>query len=908
MNKLLLPLLLLLLLTPIISFPNIIAATNYQENLSITTSGDLSYWSINLSDVNASGVLSTKSGIDSFEIFHYSHQGSFDTRFDIFTTNGYGLIDSALPQNGAILTINSDSQSNADKFASSISQDLHLGFITYNPNTFSQNNIYTYYSYADSEIVVDIFWEIFSNNDPGFNQLLTKQFFNSNRDQIIKLSGKQQSNSLIYSIEFAGTSESAVVDTTPGDFSVQGSVIDPLALFSVKSINASNLSTKSTINIQTFGSIINSGDINSKNISDVSFALNQDVDNIQSELIIDLSRDSSFNSTILLDYYPPVLSVVRVIDKTSGSDGDTIESRITFTNLSPVIGGHSIREVIFVDDWWTDDFTLLEPGENDTVRHLVPGESRTLSKLLQINTFESTIIETSPEDIKFEYKFKMGDDEFSKITSSNDLFIQLNDVRPALIVNSLYNNSYVSMHDNFLSQLEIKNLGSRSAYDVSIELNDELFKTFDSIAPSSFEILELNVSRQDYLFNTNTYEWKITWSDGVDLYTVSSNPVYLINDYNLYVKPVFNSPEIVVDKISEIPIDGVWQDELQVILRITNNGNEDLTNLHLVDVIPLSVMYSSGGDNMTKLNNRLEANIPLLKPGNSSTFIYYIKYDSSDNILLTPTSVDLVYHGKDYRTFSDSIVLPTAINIDKYININSAIVGYNFTISVDFANNGGLFLFDVQINGNDFEYVVIDGNQWNERSSLEIDGIMNYEYLISSNNEVNRNLLQAWGEFTLGGKSMRIFTSQIPVNISHTPIVTISTIPEEILDNQEIELIITIDNPSKTPLKSISIIPGIIDNLEILDESIFTEIDQLDPGDSIELKTKAKSLTPGKQMIFHPQISHKFMGQSIFVDVEQFSTLVSEELVNRYLPSIAISLVVLLATVYFTNKLVIRKN
>jgi len=908
MNKLLLPLLLLLLLTPIISFPNIIAATNYQENLSITTSGDLSYWSINLSDVNASGVLSTKSGIDSFEIFHYSHQGSFDTRFDIFTTNGYGLIDSALPQNGAILTINSDSQSNADKFASSISQDLHLGFITYNPNTFSQNNIYTYYSYADSEIVVDIFWEIFSNNDPGFNQLLTKQFFNSNRDQIIKLSGKQQSNSLIYSIEFAGTSESAVVDTTPGDFSVQGSVIDPLALFSVKSINASNLSTKSTINIQTFGSIINSGDINSKNISDVSFALNQDVDNIQSELIIDLSSDSSFNSTILLDYYPPVLSVVRVIDKTSGSDGDTIESRITFTNLSPVIGGHSIREVIFVDDWWTDDFTLLEPGENDTVRHLVPGESRTLSKLLQINTFESTIIETSPEDIKFEYKFKMGDDEFSKITSSNDLFIQLNDVRPALIVNSLYNNSYVSMHDNFLSQLEIKNLGSRSAYDVSIELNDELFKTFDSIAPSSFEILELNVSRQDYLFNTNTYEWKITWSDGVDLYTVSSNPVYLINDYNLYVKPVFNSPEIVVDKISEIPIDGVWQDELQVILRITNNGNEDLTNLHLVDVIPLSVMYSSGGDNMTKLNNRLEANIPLLKPGNSSTFVYYVKHDSSDNILLTPTSVDLVYHGKDYRAFSDSIVLPTAINIDKYININSAIVGYNFTISVDFANNGGLFLFDVQINGNDFEYVVIDGNQWNERSSLESDGIMNYEYLISSSNEVNRNLLQAWGEFTLGGKSMRIFTSQIPVNISHTPIVTISTIPEEILDNQEIELIITIDNPSKTPLKSISIIPGIIDNLEILDESIFTEIDQLDPGDSIELKTKAKSLTPGKQMIFHPQISHKFMGQSIFVDVEQFSTLVSEELVNRYLPSIAISLVVLLATVYFTNKLVIRKN
>ena len=245
-----------------------------------------------------------------------------------------------------------------------------------------------------------------------------------------------------------------------------------------------------------------------------------------------------------------------------------------------------------------------------------------MSKLLQVDTSESTIVETSPEDIKFEYKFKMGEDQFSKITSSNDLFIQLNDVRPALIVNSLYNNSYVSMHDDFISKLEIKNLGSRSAYDVSIELNNELFETFDSIAPNSFEILELNVSRHDYLFNTNTYEWTITWSDGVELYTVSSNPVYLINDYNLYVQPLFNSPEIVVDKTSEIPIDGIWEDELKVVLRITNNGLENVTDLHVIDLIPSSVILSSGADNMTKLGNRLEANIPLLQPQNSSTFVY----------------------------------------------------------------------------------------------------------------------------------------------------------------------------------------------------------------------------------------------------------------------------------------------
>ena len=910
MNKLLLPLTLLLLLTTIVSFPNISASDNYSENLSVTVSGDLTYWSISLSDVNATSVVSSSvssSGIDSFEVFHYSHQGSFEQSFDIFTTNGYGLIDSTLPRKGALLTIHANSQSSADRFAHALSDELHLGFITYD-STSSQNNVYSYYSYAESNIVVDVFWDAFSNNDPGFNQLVDKQFFNSNRDRVIVFSGEKQQNDLVYSIEFAGISNSAVVDDTPGDFSIQGTQIELLSLFNVKFINASSLSTESIINVQSYGSMINSQKVNSLNISGISSTLTHDIDNLHSELIFDLSRGSSFNATIPLDYYPPVLSVVRVIDKTSGSDGDTIESRITFSNLSPFLGGHKIDEVTFTDDWWTEDFSLLESGQNNTILNLMPGESVTLSKLLQVDTSESTTVETSSQDTVFEYSFQLGDDEFSKTTLSNSLYVELNDVKPALIATSHYNNSYVTIHDDFVSQLEIKNLGARSAYDISVELNGELFESFESIAPNSFEILELNISRHDYFFNENIYEWKITWSDGVDFHMISSNPVSLINDFNLYSIPIFNSPQIVVDKISVIPITGVWGDEIEVILRITNNGAEDLTDIHLIDLIPSSVVYSSGGDNLTKLNDRFETTIPLLQPSNSSTFVYYVKYDSSHNTLLTPASVDVSYHGKDYRILSDSIVLPTAIHIDKNINTNSALVGYNFTISVDFANNGNLELFDIQINGNDPEYVVQEGAQWNERSSLEVDGIMNYEYLIASRDEVNRNLLQAWGEFTLGGQTMRIFTSQIPVNITEAPVVTIKTIPTEILDNQEIELIITIDNPSKTPIKSISVVPGVIENLEILDESIFTEISQLNPEDSIELKTTAKSLTPGKQLIFKPEISHKFMGQLISVDIEQFSTSVSEELINRYLPTLVISLVLLLFTVYAANSLVKRKN
>lgn len=911
MRKIFLPLL-LLLLTPNLSLPSSNAVHDYQEELSITTAGDLSYWSINLIDVNTTGVISPElssiSGIDSFVIFHYSQKGSFNPRFDIFTTHGYGAIDSTLPKSGAILNIKTNSQSNADKFASLISQDLHLGFITYNIDTSSKGMTYSYYSYADSDIITDVLLPVFNNYDSGFNQLINEEFYKSNTNPTLIFSGKKQSNAMIYSIELGGTTTDALVDSTAGDSSVLGMTIDINNLFGVESVNASLDSTKSTISLESFGSTINSNYLLSQNLSDSSIAVSHDIDNINSKLTIELSNGGSFNNTIPLDYYPPVLSVVRIIDKTVGYSGDTIESRITFTNLSPEVDGQTIDEVVFTDDWWTDDFTLLISGEDDIIENLLPGQSVTISKLLQIDTDEPTTIVSKQQDTSFEYKFTLDDKEFSRITHSNSIHIELNDVKPALIAFSLYNSSYVTMNDDFVTELQIKNLGSRAAYSVDVILNDEVFETFESIAPNSFEILELNVSRSDYLFNTQKYQWDITWSDGLVTQTISSNPIFLINDYNYYGPAIIDSPNIVVDKVSDIPVDGIWQDELEVILRITNNGDKNISNIRVSDILPSNVIYLDKNSNITRLNNRLEAHIPLLQPTNSSTFVYNIKSDLSNNILLPPVAVLFSYNEKDYKLLSESVVLPTAVYINKEINTNTAPVGYNYTISVDFSNNGALMLFGVQLNGNDAQYVNEDDSQWNERSTLEVNGDMNYEYSISSDEDVDRNLLQAYGEFVIGGQTVRIFSSQIPIEIVDTPIITIKTIPDEILDNQEIELIVIIDNPSDFPLKLISITNGQNDNIEIFDESLFTKISLLDPKDSIELRTTAKGLSPGKPMLFQPVITHEYKGQLIQVDVDEFSVFVSEEMVNRYIPSIIFSLIILFVTVYLANKLVFRKQ
>ena len=157
-------------------------------------------------------------------------------------------------------------------------------------------------------------------------------------------------------------------------------------------------------------------------------------------------------------------------------------------------------------------------------------------------------------------------------------------------------------------------------------------------------------------------------------------------------------------------------------------------------------------------------------------------------------------------------------------------------------------LHNVGVKGNDDEYIVIEGADWDARTTLASGGIMKNEYILSSTDEsVDRNLLQARGEFLLAGQTVRIFTEQIPILIIKSPVITID-IPENIFDNQEVDLVITLSNPSNFTINSIVISPDVLDNMIILnDDEIFSTIQSLGKGDSIELTSKVLGISPGKE-------------------------------------------------------------
>ena len=924
LKKIFVYLILLLLIPNSIYFSNnTFAQSQYEEELSIVQAGNLAYWSITLSGVNTTGVLSDNlrnfDDIESFSLIQYSQQGPSDPRFEIFRSNGYAVIDSLLPDDGVLVEINTDNEFAANQFTSLLSNDLKLGLFPFD----NKDQKLIFYSHADHDILFDPIWSIFQSEDDGFNQLVEPDIFVENQAPILSLSGKRINNEMIYSVSLIGISERGLVDKTPDDNSVQGVELIPTHIFNSNFINSSSISVNSVISIQTYGSFIDfknrvtkTNFLNGNDVSDNSI-ITHNFTEYGSKIVSILSPASSFNQSFPLIYYPPVLSVIREIEKGNVNRGDTVESRITFVNLSPKLEGIAIDKISFKDDWWSDHFELTESSGNETIENLKPGESTTLSKLLTVTSDDSVEISSDYEDIIFDYSFTIDDVQFSSQTRSNEFYIFLNDNRPSLLAISNQNKSYYPMHKLVTTTLELRNIGSRSAYSVSISLNGTLVKEFDSLPPDLDDIIKVstNISNFDLLINRQNYVWDIVWTELGEEKCVYSNQLTITDDYNLQTPGdvLIDVPDLTIEKTSPIPLDGIWEGALEVEIKVTNNGDVNLTDIAVLDTLPSNVDLHTSSDFINSplvsaSGKSITALIPILTSKNSTILRYNLTYDGSENVILPPARIMVTYNNNDFIFLTKSNVLPIAVHISKTIDITEALTGYNFTMFIEFENRGDLMLHDVSVKGNDDVYIVIEGADWDERSTLAVGGVMKNEYVISSSDDVDRNLLQARGEFILAGQSVRIFTEQIPITIIKSPVITID-IPENIFDNQEVDLVITISNPSNFTINSMAISPDVINNMIILDEEeIFSTIQSLSKGDSIELTSKIIGISPGQELQFKPLIEHFHLGQTINVPVDEFSVFVSEELRNRYIPSLSIALALMFALLYFSNKLVIRKD
>ena len=55
--------------------------------------------------------------------------------------------------------------------------------------------------------------------------------------------------------------------------------------------------------------------------------------------------------------------------------------------------------------------------------------------------------------------------------------------------------------------------------------DNDIIETFDSLAPNSLEVINLNISRSDFGFNPDNHIWHVTWSEESDTQKINSENV-----------------------------------------------------------------------------------------------------------------------------------------------------------------------------------------------------------------------------------------------------------------------------------------------------------------------------------------------------------------------------------------------
>ena len=108
----------------------VLASNNYTENLSLYLTSSETFWKVHLTggSINVSSV-TVPNSVSGYSII-LTQYSNWQSNYELFTEYGFGLLGSSEPYpNGALLTINTTSSSDAASLANSLSDRFALAFV-----------------------------------------------------------------------------------------------------------------------------------------------------------------------------------------------------------------------------------------------------------------------------------------------------------------------------------------------------------------------------------------------------------------------------------------------------------------------------------------------------------------------------------------------------------------------------------------------------------------------------------------------------------------------------------------------------------------------------------------------------------------------------------------------------------
>jgi hypothetical protein len=872
------------------------AQSPYTEKLSVYIAGSSALWYFTFGGVNGSSHLSaleSAPGLSWYNVTAVSTVG-WQSDFQVFGPRGYDVLPvQYLPPQGIVLTVGSDSYSDAAAAAAGLDSYLLTSFVSMSNGT----GTYSFYSpLSFSALVPATLLKFLPTGEGGFAKAISPPSFVGTESPFVSLRGVKSGSGFDHTLVVGSITGSALSSSeSPAILTYFGST--------VPSLSASSRSSSSVVYVRALDGLIQSSD---------PATVTNDLSSFSGSYSLTLAPGKSItgvNATVVEQ--PAPLLAARAINTGVLMTGSDMAVTLTFTNLSPT---ETISNLTFADNWWngTSGFKLLGGTDNLTSADLAPGSTVTPVYRLEY-TGSATGPFTIPASV-VRYEYQVDGKTFGAATLLNPITISLNKDE-AVVYATLAPVGKLGGAAGSTQSLNITvvNVGTLPASSVVVA-GEQIpgLAAGSAGGPGGSATVTVKQAVSD-LANVNiTRSYLVTYQDpsGATLQATTN----VISDVFSQTSMLTGFPTLSVG-VNVTPM-SPSANNVTLSFAAANFGLANVTSFVATGTLPAGLgCGSTRGVGISCTGDRLTISYSSLNA--STTVRTYMTYNltSLANYVLLPVSFRGVTSGGNVSGASNLAAVPAGIQLDKAFSPGQLFGGMDSTVTVSATNAGPQKYYNATVatTPDTFDRLTSSGSLSRTTPLIPPGGNFTFSYPVSASQlygtfrsaPVTATFYFAGTQFSVQGVPSKVVIYQ-PLSA------TITTSPATPVEGKAFTITIQIDNPSPVPVGDVVLTLPVpaglslknLTNAQVLSGVLTVEAGSLAGGANVTATATAVASSGITIPFSGAELTFSYAGAQVKGTVPSSSGIaIAENVTLRYVIPIAIILLVMLAAAFYVRRL-----
>ena len=862
---------------PIILSSRLLApsSASYTESLSLYLTSSETFWRIDLAGGNISvSSVAVPSTVTSYSIV-LTHYSAWKSQFEIFTQHGFGLLGKTEPYpDGAVLTVNGSSQTDANSLASSLAQRFGLAFLPMS----TQSNQFSYFSPISFSTEVHVFfWQLIPQSAKGFASLVTENELESSDLDYYKLSYSTSG----YAVSYGGLTALS---------SPSFKLYSQLGLLQ-SSYNYSSVAQTSTIQIHVLGGLItNASSHFSNNFSNLSASISTSAATASgnhTNIIPNINATLDFS-------FPTILAYRQIIPTLTPSHSSNVSVTIFVRNVSPTSTPNA-NNVKVNDSWIYQDKNAfnLTVGQTGKVANLSSGATETIAYAFTVLGSNGTInVPATPVT----YQFTSANQTVTATAFLNpETIIVGSSNSPSLEAIETLPSGTIQAGQTFSVNVSISNKGSGAAFNL---VSDGLKKS--NLAAGATWSYLANATSGGLTSTNSTVSYGVSWADASG--TVRNITTNTMSDVFSFISP--GTPAMDLNKSITVANTTKYAN---VTLTVFNGSPSQLVNLTVKDPIPTGVLFGKSY-NTTSLrasNDLVNLNITSLKASSNETFSYSVNFtNTNENLVFGPANISTQWNGIAIVHYSQGLGVPLGVKATKTITPPVGFQGTNVTIAIGVTNHGSLPVYSVDL-GNSFDsFLQITSSANSTTQAVLAPGASTGRNLNAylTGTQGTYNTSSAAATFLFAGMNQTASSNSTGVTVYALPVANASFSGLKIEEAHDITVKISVRNPSNVTINSIAYSVHIPKGISLVSGNPNFTIPSLGPSSSQNSSFTIITSQPNTYSFNNASLTFFYQNSKVKGNATAFLLNISDDIPLRYGIPIVIGLVIVLGTLYYVRR------